>query len=149
MGWSFRKRKGILGGLASLNASKRGLGVSVGPRGAKVSFGLTGPKRGETRARVGRGGVYWQKSKTNKRRHTSGPPSIDEFPRKMTAGEYDEAAKLWDDVEPFVHGTHSGDNVELDEDIIRKLLRMQELTGYQLIDAKAARAALEQLEDTS
>jgi hypothetical protein len=143
MGWGFRKRKSMFGGLVSLNASKRGLGVSLGPRGAKMSVGLTGQKKGETRARVGRGGLYWQKSQ-RRRQPPRSVPSIDTFPRKMTLVELDEAKSLWMDVEPFVHETHRNDEIELDEEIVRKLLRMQELTGYQLIDAKAARAALEE-----
>ena len=127
----------------SLNLSKRGLGVSVGPRGAKTSFGLIGPKRGDRRTRIGRGGVYWTKTQTRHRESGAVPP-IDDFPRRMSLNEYEEAKSLWDDVEPFIDGTHRGDKVELDEAIVRKLLRMQELTGYQLIDAKAARAALEE-----
>jgi Protein of unknown function (DUF4236) len=142
MGWSFRKRKSLLDGLVSLNASKRGLGISVGPRGAKMSVGLTGQKKGETRARVGRGGVYWQTGSAGKRRASRDVPTIDAFPRKMTPAEYEEAKNLWDDVEPFIHGTHRGDQIELDENVVRKVLRMQELTGYELIDAKAARTAL-------
>jgi uncharacterized protein (TIGR03382 family) len=41
MGWQFRRRKQVLPGV-TLNAGKRGLGVSVGPRGARVNAGPRG-----------------------------------------------------------------------------------------------------------
>ena len=36
MGWSIRRRKGLLGGLVNVNLSKSGLGISVGVKGARV-----------------------------------------------------------------------------------------------------------------
>jgi Protein of unknown function (DUF4236) len=41
MAWRFQRRKRILPGV-TLNLSKRGAGVSVGPRGAKISAGRSG-----------------------------------------------------------------------------------------------------------
>jgi uncharacterized protein DUF4236 len=41
MSWGFRKSRRLLPGVR-LNVSKRGLGVSVGPRGAKVSANTRG-----------------------------------------------------------------------------------------------------------
>lgn len=42
MGWRFQRRKKLLPGV-TLNVGKRGpSGVSVGPRGARVSAGRTG-----------------------------------------------------------------------------------------------------------
>lgn len=42
MGWSIRRRKGLLGGLVNLNLSKSGLGVSVGVKGARVGVNAKG-----------------------------------------------------------------------------------------------------------
>ncbi len=42
MGWSIRRRKGLLGGLVNLNFSKSGLGVSVGVKGARVGVNAKG-----------------------------------------------------------------------------------------------------------
>ena len=44
---------------------------------------------------------------------------------------------------PYIEGAHKGDKLELDEDVVRKIIRFQELTGAVLIDAKAAQAALD------
>ena len=58
------------------------------------------------------------------------------------APEPDEAARLFSEIQPYIEGTHKGDKVELDEDVARKIIRWQELTGVVVIDAKAAQAAL-------
>lgn len=42
MGWSIRRRKGLLGGLVNVNVSKNGLGVSVGVKGARVGVNAKG-----------------------------------------------------------------------------------------------------------
>jgi hypothetical protein len=54
---SYRKRIRLASGV-SLNLSKRGLGVSVGPRGAKLSVGSDGRVRGG----VGRAGIRYQET---------------------------------------------------------------------------------------
>jgi len=38
MGWGFRRRAGMLGGLLRLNVSKKGLGASVGAPGLRVGM---------------------------------------------------------------------------------------------------------------
>jgi hypothetical protein len=38
MGWGFRKRAGLFGGLLRLNVSKQGLGASVGAPGLRVGL---------------------------------------------------------------------------------------------------------------
>jgi hypothetical protein len=42
MGWSMRRRKGLLGGLVNVNFSKSGLGVSVGVKGARIGVNAKG-----------------------------------------------------------------------------------------------------------
>ena len=43
--WQWRKSKSLLGGLVRLNFTKRGLGVSVGVPGFRLSLGADGKKR--------------------------------------------------------------------------------------------------------
>ncbi len=43
--WTWRKSKSLLGGLVRLNFTKRGIGVSVGVPGFRLSFGADGKKR--------------------------------------------------------------------------------------------------------
>jgi hypothetical protein len=43
MSWDYRRRRRIAPGVR-LNVSKRGLGVSVGPRGAKLSTNTRGQR---------------------------------------------------------------------------------------------------------
>jgi len=57
MGWYIRKRV-KLGPFMSLNLSKSGAGVSVGPRGFKVSLS----PRGRMQLNAGRGGLYYRQS---------------------------------------------------------------------------------------
>ncbi len=45
MAWQLRKSKSLLGGLVRLNFSKRGVGVSIGVPGFRLSFGADGKKR--------------------------------------------------------------------------------------------------------
>ena len=52
MGFRFRKRIGLLGGLFHLNLSRGGVSVSAGPKGANVNFDLSG-RRKHPRATVG------------------------------------------------------------------------------------------------
>lgn len=49
MGFGFRKRKGLLGGLLSLNFSKGGVGASLGVPGARVGI----DSHGRTYSRFG------------------------------------------------------------------------------------------------
>lgn len=42
MGWSIRRRKGLLGGLLNVNLSKSGLGASIGVKGARVGVNAKG-----------------------------------------------------------------------------------------------------------
>jgi len=42
MGWGFRRRAGLFGGLLRLNFSKRGLGASVGAPGLRVGLNSVG-----------------------------------------------------------------------------------------------------------
>ena len=56
MGLGFRKSFKLAPGLR-LNVSKRGFGVSAGPRGAKLSANM----RGQRRASLGRRGLFWRK----------------------------------------------------------------------------------------
>lgn len=79
MALSYRKRIRLAPGL-SLNVSKRGLGVSAGPRGAKLSIGADGRVRGS----VGRAGIRYQEtlgrvgggSKKNRRPTPADPMKI-------------------------------------------------------------------------
>ena len=57
MGLSFKKRIKILPGL-NINLSKSGLGLSAGPKGAKVSLGADG----KTRVSVGKGSLRYSKT---------------------------------------------------------------------------------------
>ncbi len=43
--WQWRKSKSLLGGLVRLNFSRRGIGVSVGVPGCRLSFGADGKRR--------------------------------------------------------------------------------------------------------
>ncbi len=43
--WQWRRSKSLLGGLVRLNLSRRGLGVSVGVPGFRLSFGADGKRR--------------------------------------------------------------------------------------------------------
>jgi hypothetical protein len=45
MAWQWRKSKTFLGGLVRLPATKKGLGVSVGVPGFRLSFGPDGKRR--------------------------------------------------------------------------------------------------------
>ena len=56
MPFSYRKRKRIAPGLF-LNLSKRGVGASVGRRGARVSASSTGRKQ----VSLGWRGLFWRK----------------------------------------------------------------------------------------
>jgi hypothetical protein len=56
MATGFRKSKRLIGGVR-LNVSKKGLGVSAGPRGARVSRGASGRKR----VSLGWRGWFWRK----------------------------------------------------------------------------------------
>jgi uncharacterized protein DUF4236 len=42
MGFGFRKRRGLLGGLLAINLSKSGLGASLGVPGARLGIDSTG-----------------------------------------------------------------------------------------------------------
>ncbi len=56
MGWMFRKSLRLAPGVR-LNLSKRSAGVSVGPRGAKLSANT----RGRRAVSLGRGGIFFRK----------------------------------------------------------------------------------------
>jgi hypothetical protein len=56
MGFGYRKRKKIAPGV-NLNFSKKGVGVSVGKKGARLSRSATGRKQ----VSVGRKGFFWRK----------------------------------------------------------------------------------------
>jgi hypothetical protein len=56
MGLGFRKSVKILPGV-KLNLSRRGIGVSAGPKGAKVSAGSSSSRR----VSLGRFGWFWRK----------------------------------------------------------------------------------------
>ncbi len=43
--WQFRKTKSLLGGLVRLSVTKKGIGVSAGVPGFRLSFGADGKKR--------------------------------------------------------------------------------------------------------
>lgn len=45
MGFGFRKRVGLLGGLVRLNLSRGGVSVSAGPKGASVNVDLSGRRK--------------------------------------------------------------------------------------------------------
>ncbi|MDP9418990.1 MAG: DUF4236 domain-containing protein [Actinomycetota bacterium] len=45
MSWQWRRTKSLLGGLVRLNFTKRGLGVSIGVPGFRLSFGADGKRR--------------------------------------------------------------------------------------------------------
>lgn len=60
MGWGFRRRKGLLGGLVNLNLSKRGVGASVGVPGLRV--GVDSQRRGYVRGGVPGTGLYFTQS---------------------------------------------------------------------------------------
>ncbi len=66
MGWYLRKRV-KLAPLVNLNLSKSGIGVSVGPRGFKLSLS---PK-GKVQLNAGRDGLYYRKNLGQI--HTSAP----------------------------------------------------------------------------
>lgn len=61
MGLFFRKRKGLGLGLA-LNFSKSGIGLSMGPKGAKLSLGADG----KTRINAGAKGIRYSKTLKSK-----------------------------------------------------------------------------------
>jgi hypothetical protein len=80
VGFYFRKSFGK--GPIRLNLSKSGLGVSVGVKGARVSFGPRG-----TFLHAGRGGVYY-------RQRLTPPPSRGAAPRTSSAGPQPMAGSL-------------------------------------------------------
>ncbi len=57
MGWGFRRRAGLLGGLVHLNLSKHGIGASVGVPGLRV--GVDSQHHGYVRGGVPGTGVYF------------------------------------------------------------------------------------------
>ena len=57
MGLSYRKRKKIAPGI-SLNLSTKGVGLSAGPKGAKVSKSTSRKKTGVS---LGKSGFRWSK----------------------------------------------------------------------------------------
>ena len=57
MGWGFRRRTGLLGGLVHLNFSKHGLGASVGVPGLRV--GVDSQRHGYVRGGVPGTGLYF------------------------------------------------------------------------------------------
>jgi hypothetical protein len=60
MGWGFRRRAGLFGGLLRLNVSKHGLGASVGVPGLRV--GLDSKHKGYVRGGVPGTGLFFTES---------------------------------------------------------------------------------------
>jgi hypothetical protein len=74
MGWLFRKRL-RLGKFVSINLSKSGVGLSVGPPGAKLSVN---PKRARVQVGIPGTGVGYRKDVSLGPAHTPPPPHADE-----------------------------------------------------------------------
>jgi hypothetical protein len=68
MGWGFRKRAGLFGGLLRLNVSKHGLGASVGVPGLRV--GVDSQQHGYVRGGVPGTGLFFTERMPGHARHT-------------------------------------------------------------------------------
>ncbi len=68
MGWTFRKKIRLGKGLPSINLSKSGVSISTGVKGLRFTKRIVG--KGPDRLHVGRGGIYYRKDFSNKKRNT-------------------------------------------------------------------------------
>lgn len=66
MGLTFRKKIRLGKGLPSLNLSKSGLSISTGFKGLRFTKRIVG--KGADRLHVGRGGIYYRKDFSNKKK---------------------------------------------------------------------------------